>query len=248
MLRLVTWLLSLAFHGGLVLLLFLAPGGNALQQGAGHQLMVVQQGTALEGLQALGHDEATVRPVEAPTPIAARPVPQQKVETPTPVAAHPVSQPQDVKPVEDTHVIQSTEGPKQQIAIKPPVKQPEHAVQQTATLVQPTVEKMQSSGQHESGGSITARTAYIGALRTRLEKSKVNPGSAFTGTVIVKFTVNAKGELISHEVVKSSGSKILDRAALESIEKAAPFPPMPAALHEQQFTMSVPYTYRVVKR
>jgi periplasmic protein TonB len=232
MLRALTWLLSLAIHAGLALALFLSPGGAALQQGTGTDLMVVQQGVALEGLTALGQDEATVQPVDAPPPQLAQPVQQQQVQ-----------------PVQDTQVLQSAEGPEQQLDVTPKTKQAEQPKEQVATAVQETtVQQMQSSGKAETGGNTNALNAYIGALRSRLEKSKVNPRSDYIGTAIVRFTVDADGKLLSREIQQSSGSTVLDDAALASIDKAAPFPAMPSDLNRQQFTLAVPYHFTVHKR
>jgi periplasmic protein TonB len=74
------------------------------------------------------------------------------------------------------------------------------------------------------GGNITAQLVYVGKLRANLERSKVNPGTTFAGTVVVRFTVNAKGELVSRKIVASSGNQFLDEAALASVERGSPFP------------------------
>ncbi len=232
MLRLLTWLLSLAVHAGLLAFFLLTPGGAALQKGTGHDLMVVQQGTAIQGLKALGADEATVQPVEAQ--------PQQ--------LASKQPQPQEVKPVKDTKVIESPQGPEQTLDTKPVEKKPLPPQQVASVVQEATVKQLQSSGAAESGGSATMMSAYIGSLRTHLEKTKVNPRSGYTGTVVVSFTVDSSGNLISRKIQKSSGSKVLDNAALASIDKAAPFPPIPLNLHKTEFTLSVPYRFIVHNR
>lgn len=47
------------------------------------------------------------------------------------------------------------------------------------------------------------------------------------GTTLLRFVVGADGELTSVEVAQSSGSALLDRAALDAMRRAAPFPPPP---------------------
>ncbi len=64
-------------------------------------------------------------------------------------------------------------------------------------------------------------------MRKTLERSKVNPRSTIAGTVLIRFTVGPKGELLSRGVQQSSGSKVLDDAAMAALDRAAPFPPMP---------------------
>ena len=157
------------------------------------------------------------------------------------------SPPEEVKPIEKTEVIASKEGPEQDINPEPKpeqLKQP--TPPQVATLEQEAaVEQQQSSGQARSGGDTTARSAYLGALRSRLERSKISPRSGVVGTVVVHFVVDASGNVVSREVSVSSGYKILDDAAVASIDKAAPFPPMPKGLNQNQIDVSVPYRFSV---
>ena len=49
-----------------------------------------------------------------------------------------------------------------------------------------------------------------------------------TGDVVVQFTVSASGALSGLRVIASSGNGVLDQAALETIGRAAPFPPLPS--------------------
>ena len=77
------------------------------------------------------------------------------------------------------------------------MKEPEPEVkdqplpQQVASVPQETVIAMrESSGEEKTGGESTAHWAYLGKLRTHLERSKVNPRTALTGTVVVQLIVD----------------------------------------------------------
>ena len=105
--------------------------------------------------------------------------------------------------------------------------------------------QQESSGEEKKGGDTTDQSAYLGELRFQLERSKVNPRTTFVGTAVVRFRISADGEVISREIVKSSGSKVLDDAALASIQKASPFPPIPNNLQREQLEVSVPFKFRV---
>jgi TonB family protein len=65
-------------------------------------------------------------------------------------------------------------------------------------------------------------------IRSAIEKAKTYPFLArkkgIEGTVITVFTINSQGYPKNVRVEKSSGSEILDSAALNIIAKAAPFP------------------------
>ena len=228
MLRTFTWLISFALHSAVALLFFLPMNGAALEQGSAQDFMVVEQGIALEGVAKLGSDEASIEPVPVQTSEAASP-------------------PEEVKAIEETPVITAVDGPEQEINPEPKpeqLKQP--TPPQVANRQQETVtEERQSSGQARSGGDTTAESAYLGALRLRLERSKVSPHSGVIGTVVVRFTVDGSGNVVSREVSISSGHKILDDAAVASIDKASPFPPMPKGLNRNQIDVSVPFRFSV---
>jgi protein TonB len=65
------------------------------------------------------------------------------------------------------------------------------------------------------------------------------------GTAVVHFVVDSSGRVVSREISLSSGSKILDDAAIASIDKASPFPPMPQTLQRDAMDVSVPFKFSV---
>lgn len=64
-----------------------------------------------------------------------------------------------------------------------------------------------------------------------------------TGTTVLRFTLGADGSLVNAVIADSSGSGLLDRAALNALERAAPFPaPPPSA--GNSLTFEIPFTFR----
>ena len=65
-------------------------------------------------------------------------------------------------------------------------------------------------------------------IRRRIEEAKIYPEDArregIQGTVDVRFRVAADGSVEQSEIVRSSGSRLLDEASLRTIRQAAPFP------------------------
>jgi len=108
---------------------------------------------------------------------------------------------------------------------------------QVATLIE------KSSGKAQEGGDATLRLAYLGNLRRTLERSRVNPRIHLAGTVLINFTVGPSGQVLSREVKKSSGSKVLDEAAMAALERAAAFPPMPHDLTQGPLEVQVPFKF-----
>jgi protein TonB len=51
----------------------------------------------------------------------------------------------------------------------------------------------------------------------------------FAGSVRLRFSLDTDGGVTTVEVVESSGSALLDRTALDAVQRAAPFPPPPGS-------------------
>jgi|GEM_PF-1258110 len=185
----------------------------------------------------------------------------------------PVEDVPEVQPVEEQQVLTSEAGPEQENVIEPqeieeiqpqekvtevqkrmleepePEKIEQLLPQQAPSVPQETVIAMrESSGEEMLGGDATAHRAYLGKLRTHLEDKKVNPRTTLVGTTIVRLTVKSDGVLVAHRIVKSSGSKKLDEAAVASIRRASPFPPIPAEVGRDTVEVSVPYRFTVRRR
>jgi hypothetical protein len=116
--RLLTWLVSLGVHAAFAVSMLMPTGGTALEQGAGEDIMVVEQGLMLEGFAKLGEELVTIEEVQAP-PIQmamAQPLPEEK--QPVEIEDPPVEEPEKVEPVEERQVIASEAGP-DQVDVKP---------------------------------------------------------------------------------------------------------------------------------
>jgi protein TonB len=59
------------------------------------------------------------------------------------------------------------------------------------------------------------------------------------GATQVQFTIDRQGNLLSYEIITSSGYKILDEAALDTLKRASPMPPMPAELAGQSYSPKI---------
>ena len=97
-----------------------------------------------------------------------------------------------------------------------------------------------------SGNAITSN--YKGRLVSHLRRYKHYPLNAreqkITGSPRVSFTINASGRVVRARIAKSSGSSILDKAALTSVRKASPFPAIPKG-GPKTLSITVPLIYRV---
>lgn len=90
---------------------------------------------------------------------------------------------------------------------------------------------------------------YLSIVRTRIEAKKHYPPFArnlqHEGTVVVNVTIGTGGIIISAVIEKSSGYASLDKAALEAVRKAGPFPP-PTGYGLGQISVSVPLVFKLI--
>jgi len=81
---------------------------------------------------------------------------------------------------------------------------------------------------HHSSGSGGGLDPILSLILRKLEAAKQYPRMArrmgIEGTAVVSFKLKPEGRVEAVEIVDSSGSEILDRASLETVHAAAPFP------------------------
>ena len=59
------------------------------------------------------------------------------------------------------------------------------------------------------------------------------------GAAEVRFTIDRQGNLLGYEIVTSSGYKVLDEAALDTLKRASPMPPMPPEMAGQSYSPKI---------
>lgn len=65
------------------------------------------------------------------------------------------------------------------------------------------------------------------------------------GEVIVRFTITRDGRLYEVSMSRTSGSSVLDEAALDIVKKASErFPPIPPFVHKERITYTVPILFK----
>jgi protein TonB len=83
----------------------------------------------------------------------------------------------------------------------------------------------------------------MATVTSRIQSRKFTPDGAPSGTAVVSFSVASSGRLLSRRIARSSGSPILDGAALQIVERAAPFPPFPKGVGSQRLNFVVPMSF-----
>lgn len=93
--------------------------------------------------------------------------------------------------------------------------------------------------------SAAAVSNYPGKIISKLRRALRFPkGTRKSGEVRVQFKVAKNGRASSIRVVRSSGDKRLDAAAIATVKRAAPFPPIPPKAGRHSWTFTVPLAFR----
>ncbi|HDU6218655.1 periplasmic colicin Js sensitivity protein CjrB [Klebsiella aerogenes] len=99
-----------------------------------------------------------------------------------------------------------------------------------AALTQRTTAPLDSDAARLSDNKIS----WESLVKGKINKMRHYPEDARrrkrTGTVIITFSVNERGEVLQSQLANSSGTHSLDRAALMALENARPLPPPPKEL------------------
>jgi len=91
--------------------------------------------------------------------------------------------------------------------------------------------------------------SYLRRLKERIESIWVYPPDAIAqgiyGDLIIKFTIKKSGRLGAVELVRTSGYKNLDSAALKALRNAEPFWPLPAEWGIDAYTIEGHFIYTI---
>ncbi|WP_426385974.1 energy transducer TonB [Pseudomonas brassicacearum] len=186
-----------------------------------------------------------VTPPQPPEPVEELPLPKlaeapkPEISVPKPVKPKPKPQPPKPKPVEKK--------------AEPPKEQPSEQKPSDTPPTQSVAEKSAQPAPGPSPAQSAAKANWQGTLLAHLGKYKEYPLRARQmnkeGTNRLRFVVDAEGNVLSFELVGSSGTDSLDRATLEMIRKAQPLPKPPAELLTNgTIELTAPFVYSIDKR
>ena len=89
--------------------------------------------------------------------------------------------------------------------------------------------------------------SFHGKIWQRVAKVKYYPRMArkrgFEGKPIVAFTLESNGELVDLKLIEASNYDLLNKAALETIRRGIPYPPIPEPLGKNSISFNLPISY-----
>ncbi len=175
--------------------------------------------------------------------IAAVPVPDIKPEIEPEEEIKPVPEVKKEEPVKKVERKKPKEKPVKKAGEKGKAKQ-----NATRGEVDGSADvKTAAVGGQKKGNSSAAGNAavsnYPGKVRNKINRAKKRVSGGDRGSVVVSFTVGASGQASGIRVARSSGSAALDRAALESVQRASPFSAIPEAAGRSSWAFNVPIVF-----
>ena len=108
----------------------------------------------------------------------------------------------------------------------------------------------------ESGGSPRALDPdtlekYINQVVRKIDRKKYYPRLAKEngeeGTVRIKITLGKTGNLLGYQVLQGTAYSRLKRATQQTVQAAAPFPPLPAGYGKSKLSIEVPVRFRLAR-
>jgi periplasmic protein TonB len=235
--------LSAALHAALFLLFAWRSEFVSLDGGKGRDNFTVAVPVSIVNSDLLGLDERNEQASQAVAPSnpsrQERPEPEKQSAAPpaggetTPLASEQVSEASL-----DTNAVKQAEKTTEDGSPQSPVETP----------AQPPAEAQQE--REQASHALEARRQQLSSIYQRdifmaLRHNRVDPRSARTGRVVVLAVIASTGQLASLTVTESSGSDVLDRAALATFDKSAPFPAIPRELGSGPITLRVPFEYSI---
>jgi protein TonB len=197
--------------------------------------------------KAIESEPAPPAPAPEPEPPKPKPIPKPQPK-PKPL---PAPKPEPVQEPEPAPIVEApapTEAPEPQPA--PPVMTtaPSETEPPTFTTPPPPPAPPEPRGPSQQDLD-AARDRYGSLLAREIAKHKRYPRIAqmrgWEGEAAIELQLDGSGKILASKIKKSSGYEVLDKQALEMVERATPFPPPPAVLSGQSFTLLVPISFRL---
>ncbi|WP_426150810.1 energy transducer TonB family protein [Pseudomonas sp. DC3000-4b1] len=183
---------------------------------------------------------------------------------PEPVPPPPVVQPP--RPVEEPPMPKVVEAPKPVIEVPKPKPKPkpqpkpqpkpepakEIPVEQPAPAPAAAPAKAPPAPPQPPAPPVSQAPKWESEVMGRLGRFKEYPPQARSrgteGQVVVAFTLDSQGRVLDASVVSSSGSSLLDRAALRAVNRAQPLPAPPAErLVNGTVNLRAPFTFNLTR-
>jgi protein TonB len=143
--------------------------------------------------------------------------------------------------------------PEIEARVPPPIPQPNpRRAERQAAAPAAATPRRQNAGTGQATGNSSARAAapgdaevanYSGRVLSHLQRRKRYPRAAasrrLAGDVGLRFTIDRSGRVTAARVTRSSGHQVFDQEVLAMVQRANPFPAIPANFDRSSMSFSV---------
>jgi protein TonB len=174
-----------------------------------------------------------------------------------PIDSTPDAAEQDVAPAPETMVESQpvpdlpNEKPPDEITVEQP---PDEALTLVPTPLEKQPEKVDDTpppaprtAQQVKGGAPAVDPSWQANLVRQLQRFKRYPPEAQSrheqGVVLLGFTLDRDGHVLTHNIARSSGYADLDNEVMAMIVRAQPLPPFPASMTQPRIDLTVPIRF-----
>ena len=180
------------------------------------------------------------------------------------VAAAPAIAPNDLAPGPSEPESEATPQPREEIKSPEPEaevalptpepRKPQPAADERPPTSTPSVEIPPSQAAPPTPGAAVQKSRpetlhWQTALAAHIECFKRYPAKARSsgeqGIATVAFTIDRQGRLVTSQIVRSSGSQMLDQETLAMLARAQPMPPPPSGLPDSKLSFVVPVSFNI---
>jgi len=170
--------------------------------------------------------------VEPPEPHPAL-SPDKNVDIPKPAAR--------LRPARASDPPKSIEAPATPTTVMPPASAP--PISPPAPATAPPPRPAPPEPRRAPADSASALAQYRQVLWARIHDHRPH-GAGLGGAVLIRFRLDRDGRLLAADVLRGSGSIMLDKLALRSVRQSAPFPSPPAIVPDSGLTFDIPIDFQ----
>jgi protein TonB len=103
------------------------------------------------------------------------------------------------------------------------------------------------TAQQVKGGAPAIDPSWQASLVRQIQRFKRYPAEAQSrneqGVVLLGFTLDRNGQVLAHNIARSSGYADLDNEVMAMIMRAQPLPPFPANMTQPRIDLTVPIRF-----
>lgn len=246
--------IALLLHGAALVAVPTTPA-NGLHSAAADGLQGVEIGLGQLGAYQDQIETAAPTPEPEPVkvPVAPKAAPQLKtvpeIVPPKEAVVVAAAEPSKPKPAEEPEPLPE---PVMEPTLPPKTEDTTSAKTEAQASSKAMIRATGSAQQMRSGGRKGNAKSYFAELMHWLNQHKDYPATLKKqkqqGVVVLTFSIDKNGEVLTAKVAKSSGYPSLDQAALNMLAQANPVPPIPDFMKRDRMSLSIPIEYSLITK